>query len=105
MAAPAGDRGSALDPSTVLSLQRTAGNASVTRALGERRALQRYGTPIPTVASPSVRTMREYIDLIKRVEAASPGRSALQLATLIMRSKYNSQGFDWLCRPQRGRPA
>lgn len=66
--------------------------------------LRRYGTPIPTVASPSVTTMRQFIDLVKRVEAANPGQSALQIAQLIMRSKYNSQGFDWLLPTSAGAP-
>ena len=69
-----------------------------------RPTLRRYGTPIPTVASPSVTTMRQFIDLVKRVEAANPGLSALQIAQLIMRSKYHSSGFDWLLPSSSGAP-
>ncbi len=66
--------------------------------------VRRYGTPIPTVASPSVTTMRRFIDLVKRVEAANPGRSAIQISQLLMRSKYHSQGFDWLLPSTAGAP-
>ena len=41
---------------------------------------------------------------MKRVEAANPGSSALQSAQLIMRSKYHSQGFDWLLPSSAGAP-
>lgn len=58
--------------------------------------VQRYGTPIPTVAHPTVVTMRQYIDLVRRVEVENPGLTALQIAQRLMRSKYHSQGFDWL---------
>jgi uncharacterized protein DUF4157 len=68
------------------------------------QTVRRYGTPIPTVASPSVTTMRQFIDLVKRVEAANPGRSAIQIAQLLMRSKYHSQGFDWLLPSTAGAP-
>lgn len=61
-----------------------------------RPTIQRYGTPIPTVTNPTVTTMRQFIDLVRRVEAANPGRTALQMAQMIMRSKYHSTGFDWL---------
>ena len=71
--------------------------AHVAQARGERApTLRRYGTPIPTVASPSVTTMRQFIDLVRRIEAENPGKTALQIAQMIMRSKYHSTGFDWL---------
>jgi hypothetical protein len=40
--------------------------------------------------------MPEFIELVGRVEAANPGLSSLQIAQMIMRSKYSSTGFDWL---------
>jgi hypothetical protein len=65
-------------------------------AEGFRRGLQRYGDPIPTVAHPTVTTMRQFIDLVRRFEAANPVLTALAIAQRIMRSKYHSRGFDWL---------
>ena len=73
------------------------------RAGRARPAVRRYGTPIPDVASPTVKTMREWIDLVKKVEAANPGKSALEIAKLVMRSKYHSQGFDWLLPSTAGK--
>jgi hypothetical protein len=58
--------------------------------------VQAYGDPIPTVSRPTVSSMADYIDLVRRIEAANPGRTALQIAQMIMRSKYFSRGFDWL---------
>lgn len=70
--------------------------AHVVQQRGSTPRLQCYGDPIPDVANPTVRTMREYIDLIRRYEAANPSLTALQAAQRIMRTKYHSQGFDWL---------
>jgi hypothetical protein len=58
--------------------------------------LQCYGDPIPTVANPSVVTMAQFIDLIKRIEAANPGMTSLQISQMIMRTKYHSQAWDYL---------
>jgi hypothetical protein len=54
------------------------------------------GDPIPDVANPSVKTMRDFIDLIRKVEAANPGKTALNIAQSVMRAKYHSTGWDWL---------
>jgi hypothetical protein len=48
--------------------------------------------------------MRQFIDLVRRVESENPGRTALQIAQLIMRSKYHSTGFDWLLPSTAGTP-
>ncbi len=62
--------------------------------------IQRQGTPASTgtapAAVPAVTTMREFIDLVRRIEAANPGLSALQIAQLIMRTKFHSTAWDWL---------
>src|SRR5690606_34240957 len=64
--------------------------------------LHRYGTPIPTVTHPSVVTMAQFIDLVRRIEASNTGMSALQIAQLIMRTKYHSRGFDYLLPSSAG---
>jgi hypothetical protein len=56
----------------------------------------RYGDPIPEVKNPTVVTMAGYIQLVKKVEAANPGLSALQVAQMLMRTKYHSKGWDYL---------
>ena len=61
-----------------------------------RIALQRYGDVIPTVADPTVKTMKEFIELVQRIEAANPGLTALQTAEMIRKSKYHSKGWEQL---------
>jgi len=68
--------------------------AHVVQQHGSTPRVQCYGDPIPNVAYPTVRTMREYIDLVRRYEAANPGLTALQTAQRLKRTKYHSQGFD-----------
>jgi hypothetical protein len=59
--------------------------------------ISRYGPDIPDVNKiATVKTMGEFIDLVKRIEAAHAGVSSLEIAKMIMRTKYNSSGFDWL---------
>lgn len=58
--------------------------------------LQRYGTPIPEVKSPTVTTMREYIDLVRRVEAENPGLTTLAMAEMIRKTKYDTLGWHEL---------
>lgn len=74
----------------------------VVQQSGDKPQLQRYGDPIPPVAHPTVRTMVEYIDLVRRVEAANPTLGALQIAQLLMRTKYHSSGFDYLLPTSAG---
>ncbi len=66
---------------------------------GEGR-IQRQGAPVSTGAAPAavptVTTMREFIDLVRRIEAANPGQGALHIAQLIMRTKFHSTAWDWL---------
>jgi hypothetical protein len=58
--------------------------------------IYRYGDPIPRVPNPTVTTMRQFIDLVLKIESANPGKSNLEIAQMIMRAKYHSQGFDYL---------
>ncbi len=58
--------------------------------------IQRYGAPIPTVASPTVTTMAQFIDLVRRVEALNPGNTALQIAEMIRRTKYHTTAWGQL---------
>lgn len=67
-----------------------------------RTVVRRYGTPIPPVANPTVVTMVQYIDLVRRVEAAHPGWTALRTAQAIMRTKYHTSGWDWLLPSSAG---
>ncbi|WP_197995812.1 eCIS core domain-containing protein [Gimesia algae] len=64
--------------------------------------LQRYGDPIPTVAHPSVVTMKQFIDLVQKIELSNAGMNALQTAQLIMRAKYHSTGWDYLLPSSAG---
>ena len=70
------------------------------RASYGKGRIQRQSTPTSTGAAPAaiptVTTMREFIDLVRRIEAANPGLSALQIAQLIMRTKFHSTAWDWL---------
>jgi hypothetical protein len=70
------------------------------RSSRDERRIQRQGHPAPTGAAPAavptVTTMREFIDLVRRIEAANPGLSNLQIAQLIMRTKFHSTAWDWL---------
>jgi hypothetical protein len=64
---------------------------------GAPDVVRRYGedsTAAPV--KPTVKTMQEFIDLVAKVEAANPGLGALQIAQMIMRSKYHSTAWDWL---------
>lgn len=65
-------------------------------------ALQRYGASIPIVEKPSVRTMAEYIQLVRKIESFNPGLSALQVAQMLMRTKYHSLGFDYVLPSSAG---
>jgi hypothetical protein len=64
--------------------------------------IRAYGTPIPVVTAPSVVTMAEFIGLVKRIEAANPGKRALEIARLIMRTKYNAKAWDYLLPSSAG---
>jgi hypothetical protein len=55
-----------------------------------------YGGDIPEVANPTVTTMRQFIDLVRKIEAANPGLSALQIAEKIRKSKYHTYAWEKL---------
>jgi len=63
---------------------------------GRRGFLQHYGDPIPEVANPSVKTMAEFIALVRRIEAANVGLGALEIAEKIRKTKYHSAGWEKL---------
>lgn len=97
------DLSTPMSPATIIHLQSVVGNHQVQRLLAHNamNQIQRYGTPIPTVKKPSVLTMSQFIDLVKRVESANPG-DAINTARLIMRTKYNSTAWDWLLPSSAG---
>lgn len=55
-----------------------------------------YGGDIPDVANPTVTTMRQFIDLVRKIEAANPGLSALQIAEKIRKTKYHTYAWEKL---------
>ncbi len=59
------------------------------------RAIQRQGSQTRTTTAPRI-SMQEFIDIVKRVEADNPGKSALEIEQLTARTKYHSHSWDWL---------
>jgi hypothetical protein len=58
--------------------------------------IHRYGEPIPKVANPTVTTMRQFIDLVRRIELANPGLDALIIAEKIRKTKYHTTAWKKL---------
>lgn len=57
---------------------------------------------MPTVENPSVTTLDELLDLVRRVETAYPDRDALTIARMLLRSKYTQPTWDWLLPSSAG---
>ena len=64
--------------------------------------LQRHSNNNPKTKLPSIVTMAQFIDLVRRVEASNKGMNALQIAQMIMRTKYHSRGFNYLLPSSAG---
>lgn len=50
----------------------------------------------PDVSHPSLRSIDDFIDVVRRVERSHPESDALGVATRLMRSKYHDPSWDWL---------
>jgi len=102
--------GSIIGKDAEAALEREADAAAEDRLAGRATApsgsiapaLQRYSDPIPRVQSPTVVTMEQFILLVGRIEAANATMNALQIAQMIMRTKYHSRGFDYLLPSSAG---
>jgi hypothetical protein len=57
---------------------------------------------MPVVENPSVTTLDELLDLVRRVEAAYPARDAATIARMLLRSKYTQPTWDWLLPSSAG---
>ena len=87
--------------------QQTIGNRA-TRAVLQRQVatplpVQREGD-IPIVKNPTVKTMAEFIALVRKIEMDNPGLSALQIAQKIRLNKYNTTSWEKLLPSGAGKP-
>ncbi len=65
---------------------------------------QPAGGAAHAATAPTVTTMGDFIDLVRRIETANPGRSAMEIARLIFRTKYHSAAWEWLLPSTAGTP-
>jgi hypothetical protein len=70
-------------------------------------ALQRRASNCPNAPPypPTIKTMADFIDLVRRVEASTmTGGNPLATARLIFRTKYEGRAWDWLLPSTKGQP-
>jgi hypothetical protein len=67
--------------------------------------LQRRAASCPAAPPmpPTIRTMADFIALVRRVEASSPtGNDPIGTARLISRTKYEGEAWDWMLPSTKG---